>query len=923
MEPSVSRATANTLRLGQISSPMVRLVICILAVLAVIAVLFVVHTADRPFAAALVLFLPLVLVASVYWGARYAIGLSFLAALGFSWLVPPIGHFHPTDSRVWALLAACLVSGLVASSLADRLRQAVLDANQRRAEAMAERQRFVDLVNSVEGIVWEADAETFVFSFVSEQAEAILGYAPDQWLNQGTFWKDHIHPEDRDHVVQLWKNAATRKRSQDFECRLIAAKGNVVWVRCLVTVVAEGGRATRLRGVMIDVTRGRSAEALLAAEKQLLEMIATGVPLQKILNDLCLVIEQQRRGTLASVMLLNPDGIHLDFVAGPNLPGQWKQQMEELPIGPCAGSCGTAVYRKSAVMACDLATDPVWDVPEHRASALKHGLRASWSIPVVSAKGGVLGTFCMYYREPRSPDSQDFELIELATHVARVAIERDRAEKALKRSEAYLNEAQRISRTGSWAWDTVTDKGLYFSEETFRIFGLDPQRGSPPDVEEFLQILHPEDRDRFYEHALTAIREKTDLEEDYRIVLPGGTVRHVHEIGHPVLDETGEVIEYVGTVADVTDRKRAEEELHAAETRFRTYVDHATDALFVQYELGYIADVNRQACESLGYSREELLGMSPRDFDVGPDPAVFEKAARQLETDEICTFETFHRRKDGSVFPVEARVRRFWDGSRPFFLSLARDITDRKRAEEERDKLRQLEADLARINRVSMMGELAASLGHEIKQPIAAAITNANTCRRWLVRDQPDLQEARDAAERMIQDAIRAAEIIDRTSSLYKKGAPQRELVNLNALINEITALLRNEASRWKVSIRSTLAADLPQVMGDPVQLQQVLMNLMINAIDAMKSVDRKRELNLASKRDGRDEVKISVTDTGVGLPPEMNHVFDAFYTTKPHGTGMGLAISRNIIESHGGRLSAASKSGHGATFCFTLPIAS
>jgi signal transduction histidine kinase len=249
------------------------------------------------------------------------------------------------------------------------------------------------------------------------------------------------------------------------------------------------------------------------------------------------------------------------------------------------------------------------------------------------------------------------------------------------------------------------------------------------------------------------------------------------------------------------------------------------------------------------------------------------------------------------------------------------DVTERKRAEEERERVRQLQADLEHINRVGMMGELAASLGHEIKQPIAAAITNANSCMRWLARDQPDLQEAQDAADRMVQDAMRAVEIIDRTSSLYKKGAPQHELVNLNELITELTALLRTEATRWDISLRTELAADLPKVLGDRVQLKQVLMNLIINAIDAMKSVDGTRELTLGSKRDGTDEVRVSVTDTGVGLPSE-NRIFEAFFTTKPQGTGMGLAISRTIIESHGGRLSAASNSGHGATFYFTLPIA-
>src|SRR6266850_6878213 len=185
-------------------------------------------------------------------------------------------------------------------------------------------------------------------------------------------------------------------------------------------------------------------------------MIATGVALEEILSVLCLIIEEYRSGTLASILLLRPDGLHLDSVAGPSLPKGWTKQMESLPIGPCAGSCGTAAYRGSRVIVSDIATDPLWDVPLHRAAALKHGLRASWSNPILSSKGKVLGTFCMYYRETRSPNPYDLELIELATHLARVAIERDRAEEALRRSEGFLADGQRISHTGTWGWNLST-----------------------------------------------------------------------------------------------------------------------------------------------------------------------------------------------------------------------------------------------------------------------------------------------------------------------------------------------------------------------------------------------------------------------------------------------------------------------------------
>jgi PAS domain S-box-containing protein len=250
------------------------------------------------------------------------------------------------------------------------------------------------------------------------------------------------------------------------------------------------------------------------------------------------------------------------------------------------------------------------------------------------------------------------------------------------------------------------------------------------------------------------------------------------------------------------------------------------------------------------------------------------------------------------------------------------DIEDRKRAEQERERLRQLEADLAHVNRVSMLGELGASLSHELKQPIAAAITNADTCLRWLKRDQPDIEEASEAVTRIVEAGNRAAEIINRLRSFYTKSAPvERELVDVNELIPEMLVLLRSEANRHSLPMRTDLATDLPRVTADRVQLQQVFLNLMLNGIEAMKGSGG--VLTIVSQLDNDDQLLISISDTGVGLPAEKaDQIFNAFFTTKPQGSGMGLAISRSIVESHGGRLWASANSGRGATFHFTLPTA-
>jgi C4-dicarboxylate-specific signal transduction histidine kinase len=252
------------------------------------------------------------------------------------------------------------------------------------------------------------------------------------------------------------------------------------------------------------------------------------------------------------------------------------------------------------------------------------------------------------------------------------------------------------------------------------------------------------------------------------------------------------------------------------------------------------------------------------------------------------------------------------------FVGSSTDITERKSAAQDRDKLRQLEADLAHTNRVATLGEMAASLAHEIKQPIAAAISSAHSCIEWLAHEPPDLDRARAAAARIDKYGNRAAEIIDHIRSFYKKSPPQRELVDVNGIIQEVLTLLNGEANRYSVAVRTDLAAELPKIMADRVQLQQVFMNLVLNAIEAMKDSDG--ELTVKSEpQDG--QLQFSVSDTGVGLPMEkIDQIFSAFFTTKPQGSGMGLAISRSIVESHGGRLWATANDVRGATFHFTLP---
>jgi PAS domain S-box-containing protein len=533
-------------------------------------------------------------------------------------------------------------------------------------------------------------------------------------------------------------------------------------------------------------------------------------------------------------------------------------------------------------------------------------------------------------------------------------------EEKLQRSEAYLAEAQKLTHTGSWAWQVAGRDALHLSEEWYRIYGFDPEDGLPA-WEKRLQRIHPEDRAKWEEATDRAIGEKSDYDVEYRIVLPGGTVKYIHTVGHPVLNASGDLVQFVGSLMDITERKRAEvllagenrllemiargdsralilegacqlvEELASGSLCSILLLDPSTNGLrhgaapslpkaYTEAIDGAVIGPSVGSCGTAAYRAEPVIVS-----DIATDPlwadfrdlasahglrACWSTPILSSAAKVLGTFATYYREPRSPSLQERNVVERI--------THLAGIAIEREQGEE---ALRQAQADLARVSRVTTMGELTASLAHEVNQPIAAAVTNANTCLRWLTRDHPDVEEARAAAMRIAKDGTRAAEIVSRIRQLFKKGTSERELVDVNDIIREMSVLLRGETTRHNIVVGMELAADLPQVMADRVQLQQVLMNLMINGIEAMKDAERTRELNIRSQRMQNEEIVVSVSDNGVGLPPRhTEQIFNAFFTTKPHGTGMGLRISRSIIESHGGRLWAADNSPRGASFCFSLP---
>jgi len=616
---------------------------------------------------------------------------------------------------------------------------------------------------------------------------------------------------------------------------------------------------------------------------------------------------------------------------------------------------------------------------------------------------------------------------------------------SLRDSERRLEAAQRLAHVGWWVRD-FRSKQVSLSDESCRIFGVEAV-ALPQWQDRWLSLIHPDDRAKAAAASEAALQGEVRYDVEYRVVRPDGSERVVHSRGDVTRDELGRPVRQFGVMQDITDLRKAEDERRASEARFRTFVDHAADGFFVLDARLAVVDVNRQACQSLGYGREELIGMHPRDFDAGLDepsigrlvnradagetltfetlhrrkdgsmfpveirthrfgqagepvylclvrdigerrraeeelratearfrtlvdsaadafmlhapdgtvidvnlqacdslgytrdeligmmpgqfdadldPEVLKQVVARVGTGEPFTFETRHRRKDGTLFPVEVRARQIWQADSWYGISMSRDITERKRAEQERERLRQLETELARVNRVTALGELAASIAHEVNQPLGAMVANAAACERWLAARPPATQKARRVLQAISADGQRAGEVIGRIRGLMKRQQPRMAALDVNEAIRDVIALAQQEMSRHAIVLATHAAEGLPAVQADRVQLQQVLLNLVINAIEAMSGIDdRARALTIASSADD-SRVVVEVRDSGTGLEPQRTEqLFEAFYSTKPQGLGIGLSISRSIVETHGGRLWAELNAPHGAVFAFSLPVGS
>ena len=742
---------------------------------------------------------------------------------------------------------------------------------------------------------WEWDLETGIVVW-SDETYRIFGLGPQERPMDLATVRAMVHPEDRESLYRGVDEDLVAGVRPDAEFRIVRPSGEV---RTVYSLTSErwnslpgdakrdaSGRAYKLFGTIQDITeRKRAEEAFQEISRKLLESNARLEEAQRIANI------GHYSWNLIENRVIWSDEVYRIYGLSPQ-PGPIDLVMVREMIHP---SDRELVFRAAEEA---LQSDVPVDI-EHRL------VRPDGEVRIIHSVGTV----------KRDTSGRPYEMFGTAQDIT----DRKRSEEALKQSQFYLSEGQRLAHIGSWAFN---DSGHYWSDELYKIYGLDPQSGAPT-VEQYLALIHPHDRASMAETIRRMQGEHCGFDQIERIVRPDGQLRYVRVVAVPVIEQ--EIFKgFIGTTMDVTEQELLTQELrrekaYLAEAQSLTHTGSWACNLLTR-EIFHSSDENARL-----YGFDPSQGAIPFDRFYNAILVEDEMALRAKLENAI---------REGADYDVEFRIRRT-DGSIRFlrgighhnpsqeigeYVGITMDITERKRAEEERDKLRQLEADLAHINRVNMMGELAAALAHEIRQPIAASITSANACLRWLARDPPDLERVRAAAARIEQDGNRAANVINRLRSFYKKGTPPEPgIVDLKDIIREMTALLRKEIVQHSIKIHSELDEYLPNVLADRVQLQQVFMNLMLNAIEAMK--DSGGKLTISSRLTPEGELIVSISDTGVGLPAEnTERIFDAFHTTKPQGTGMGLAITRSIIEAHGGRVWATANQEKGATFHFTLP---
>jgi PAS domain S-box-containing protein len=727
---------------------------------------------------------------------------------------------------------------------------------------------------------------------------------------------DLIHPEDRQKVIDAWGNAARTGDPYDLESRHRRADGVYRWFHVRgFPLRDDAGRVVLWYFLQTDVDDRKRAEALLAGEKRVLEMVALGSPIHAVLDALCHLVEQIDNDCHSGILLIESDSKTFRRGGASSFTSAYVDALHGISAVEELGPGALAAVSKTVVVVEDVVSERRWG-PGWRELSLAHGVRACWSTPILSRGHEALGAFAIYRTDPGSPTPFQRDLIGQLTHIASIAIERTRNDMTMKRA---VESARAIFETNPECVKILARDGtiLELNSAAARIAGV-----SSPSMligHSMFDFMAPDHRQRYIDFHEKVFAGQCCVGE-FDVITVNGERRHLETYAAPMMHISGTIV-HLGVARDVTRRKQAENELRLREALMAKAQRISSSGSFCWHvdrgeitwseELYRIFEVNPGTRITLDLIAEHH---HPDDLHLVQD--MVDRAQAGLD------FEYEHRvvMPDGSIkyLHTQAHATRDQQGQLEY-IGAAQDVTRRRQSEEALSRLR---AELAHVSRVNSLGALTASIAHEINQPLAGIITNASTGLRMLGADPPNIEGASETVRRTLRDGRRASDVVTRLRALYSKKVVMNEVVDLNEAASEVVDLLRSEMRRHRIVLQLEPAIDLPPVTGDRVQLQQVMLNLLLNAIEAMHGVDgRPRNLLVRTQREASDQIHLIVRDTGSGIDPQhVGQLFDAFFSTKREGMGIGLSVSRSIIESHGGRLWATSNEGPGATFSFSIP---